>query len=117
MSQPCRHWAEALRDPCFTVRCSAARALGELGEGARQAVPDLIEALADPEPGVRDAVAASLGALGRTAKLAVPFLAEALHDPNRFVRQAAARALEQIDPAAAAKARARAAGGEAPPTP
>jgi HEAT repeat protein len=61
---------------------------------------------------VRDAVAAALGALGRTAKLAVPFLAEALHDPNRFVRQAAARALEQIDPTAAAKAIARAAGSE-----
>jgi HEAT repeat protein len=115
MSQPCRHWVEALRDPCFTVRCSAARALGELGEAAREAVPDLIEALADPEPGVRDAAAAALGALGRTAKLALPFLAEALHDPNRFVRQAAARALEQIDPAAAAKA--RAAGGEAPRQP
>ena len=111
MSQPCSSWAEALRDACFTVRCSAARALGEMGEAARAAVPDLIEALADPEPGVRDAVAAALGALGGTAKLAMPFLAEALHDPNRFVRQAAARALEQIDPAAAARAIARAAKG------
>jgi HEAT repeat protein len=88
-----------------------------MGEGARDAVPALIEALADPEPGVRDAVATALGALGRTAKLAVPFLAEALHDPNRFVRQAAAVALEQIDPAAAARAIARAAGREAPPQP
>jgi HEAT repeat protein len=119
---------ETLNDKRPWVRSAAARALGEFGPAAKEAVPRLIEMLGDqtstevtlPLPKrplsaqdkqlyeelsammkrgqVREGVAATLGRIGPDARAAVPALIEAAKGKDR----AAIEALGQIGPDAAA---------------
>jgi HEAT repeat protein len=99
MSKPIGFWIESLRDRCFVMRCTAARALGGMGTAAEEAVPALLTLLADAEAGVRTEAIEALAAIGTPARDAVPALVGALNDPNSFVRRAAVQALKQIEPA------------------
>ena len=77
-------------------------ALGEVGETAAFAVPDLARALEDPEQKYFAALA--LGGIGPAAKEAVSALSRALTDMNIVVRWSAANSLGDLGPAAAAAA-------------
>jgi HEAT repeat protein len=113
------------------IRAAAARALGEIGPAARDAVPVLIERLREgsqsaaiglggsgPDAAagvpaliealassssrwVRSSAAEALGRMGRKAGAAVPILQEALRDKDRLIRSTAAEALGGIGTAAA----------------
>src|SRR5215813_1203778 len=85
-----------LKDQDVTVRLAAARALGNIGPEAKEAVPDLIAALKDQDALVRGYAAGALGNIGPGAKEAVPDLRAALKDQDSFVRGSAAYALGQI---------------------
>jgi HEAT repeat protein len=78
------------------VRVRAARGLGVVGPGAREAVPALAARLADPAAGVRAAAAEALGQIGPEARATVPGLTTCLADRARRVREAAAEALGRI---------------------
>jgi HEAT repeat protein len=90
-----RH-VEALRTGNPDARRNAAKALAEMGEGARAAVMPLAAALGDPETTVRWSAAAALGRIGPEAEPAVPALVRALDDPSPGVRQASLWALRRI---------------------
>jgi HEAT repeat protein len=78
---------------------NAILALGEVGEAAAGAVPDLARALQDSNKKFFAALA--LGGIGPAASDAVPALMEALEDYNIVVRWSAANSLGDIGPAAA----------------
>lgn len=80
-----------LGDPAGLVRSEAARALGEIGPGAKGARPELVRALADEE--ARDQAARTLVALGPDA---YPDLIAGLADPDPEVRLAVVTALEDV---------------------
>ena len=46
-------WRDALKDPCEYTRDNAVEALGDLGNKAKPAVPDLVELLTDESGSVR----------------------------------------------------------------
>jgi HEAT repeat protein len=89
---------DALRDPESRVRGKAARALGEVGEAARHALPQLIQLLDDEEEEdkalaeIAEAIADLAG-----AREAAPTLLRLLTDGADEVREAAAAALERAD--------------------
>ena len=56
----------------------AARALGQAGEGAKDAVPDLIQVLQDQDQGVRRFATQALGKIGEGTVDIVPALMQAL---------------------------------------
>ena|GEM_PF-2850991 len=95
-----RALVDALSDPSFRVRQTAAAALGRFNSPNQHAGPALIRALKDPEFTVRSSAAASLGVVvkptdpGKPA--AVSALTAALKDPNAGVRQEAARSLATL---------------------
>jgi hypothetical protein len=65
-----RRYRESLKSPEVDVRRAAARALGEIGPGAKDAVPDLVEALNDAD---MDLIAVwALGKIGPAAIAVVP---------------------------------------------
>lgn len=83
----------------------AATALGAVGEGTKDAVPDLIQALQDQDISVRYYAAYALGKIGEDAKDAVPVLIQALqNDHNVRGRDNATIALEKIGTPEALKA-------------
>jgi serine/threonine protein kinase len=84
---------EALREQNGSVRAKAARALGGIGPGAREAIPVLLDALHDREAHVRWDAARALGQIGAAA---AEGLAAAVNDPDPVVRQIVADALKQI---------------------
>ena len=87
------------------VRMLAAMALSAVGEGAKDAVPDLIQALQDQDVSVRYYAAYALGKIGQDAKDAVPALIQALqNDHNVRGRDSATIALEKIGTPEALKA-------------
>ena len=87
------------------VRMLAAMALSAVGEGAKDAVPDLIQALQDQDISVRYYAAYALGKIGEDAKDAVPVLIQALqNDHNVRDRDNATIALEKIGTPEALKA-------------
>ncbi len=92
--------AGALRDADAQVRVGAARALGQIGPGARDAVTALVQALRDGEARVRFDAAVALGRIGPAAGDAVPALGALLRDPAGEVRVGAAMGLGGIGPAA-----------------
>jgi len=92
---------DGLDDPDHDVRVGAARALGRLGPGAREAVPALIKALSDPARLVRLAATEALGQMGPAAEPALASLRGLLTDADAIVRRAAPAALGQIGPPAA----------------
>jgi HEAT repeat protein len=71
---------DALQDPREGVRWRSAWALGQLGPGARAAVPALVGAFADAR--IRGHVVDALGRIGPGARDAVPTLVAALGDPS-----------------------------------
>ena len=75
------------------VRASATRAVGEIGEGARPAVPMLIKCLKDDDLDVRSGAIASLERLKHDPETVVPALIEVLKQGEMNVRIAAAAAL------------------------
>ena len=81
----------------WTVKETAADALGRIGEAA---VPALIDALHHPDPEVREQAGRALSLIGPKATAAVPELIKLLDDDAEPVRRQAARALGQIGPAA-----------------
>jgi HEAT repeat protein len=80
------------------TRWEAIQTLGEIGPGARDAIPALIDALKDRDDDVREHAAESLGDIG--AIEAVPQLTMALADESPEVRRDAVRSLGQLGPAA-----------------
>jgi hypothetical protein len=67
-----QRYKEALKSPDIDIRREAARALGEIGPGAKDAVPELIEALNDED---MDLIAVwAVGRIGPAAIAAVPAL-------------------------------------------
>jgi HEAT repeat protein len=62
------------------VRVGAARALGEVGPAAKEAVPALIAALKGMDDGVRESAASALGRIGPAAREAIPALEAAARD-------------------------------------
>src|SRR5437016_6299536 len=90
-------WMEMLRDANVVARCTAARALGQMGPQAREALPALLQALQDREPLVRDAAADAIGCIGPDTPDAMLALMQALTDTNSFVQATAAKALKKID--------------------
>ena len=79
------------------MRCSAARALGRLGEHAAPAVPALIAYFEHRHYFVRSSAADALGKLGKHAAPAVPALIKCLEDREDFVRCSAATLVDRFD--------------------
>src|SRR5262249_44528442 len=83
----------ALQSPDHGVRANAARSLGSIGPGAKDAIPVLLDALSDREASVRWGAARALGQIGAAA---ADGLAAAVNDKDPEVRRIAAEALKQI---------------------
>ena len=92
---------EFLNDSSAVARCTAARALGQMGPQAWEALPALLQALKDRNPLVRDAVADAIGWIAPASPDAVYALEKALTDPNSFVQATSAKALKKIGAARA----------------
>ncbi|HEY8503096.1 MAG TPA: hypothetical protein VIL46_00840, partial [Gemmataceae bacterium] len=84
------------------LRWSAISALGEIGPGAKAAVPTLIAIAKEKRDSERDSAIRALGKIGPDAKAAVPMLMEALSAGGRYphFRYTVAEALGGIGPAA-----------------
>jgi HEAT repeat protein len=91
---------EALRRPDAASRYHAARAVGWIGPGAREAVPALAEVLYSGKPGGVLAVLRALRGIGPDARAALPSLERVLWrwngDPD--LKLEAAKAIAAIDP-------------------
>ncbi|WP_375466462.1 HEAT repeat domain-containing protein, partial [uncultured Nostoc sp.] len=99
--------AQILKDQkvYYSVRASAAEALGNLGPAAANYVPDIAQILKDEKVDkyVRASAAEALGNLGPAAANYVPDIAQILKDEkvDKYVRASAAEALGNLGPAAA----------------
>jgi HEAT repeat protein len=71
-------WEQQLRSSDPEFRREAARALGQMGPEAKEAVPSLMAALKDEDRAVRIQAAHALGEIGPEAKAAVPALRESM---------------------------------------
>lgn len=87
-------------DSDATMRWEAARTLGKIGPGARDALPELMRATKDRDALVREHAAEAIGDIGPEAAEGVPALVVALGDSEAKVRRDAVRSLGQIGPAA-----------------
>jgi hypothetical protein len=67
-----QRYREALKSPDVNIRREAAKALGEIGPGAKDAVPELIEALRDEDMDLITVCA--LGNVGPAARAAAPVI-------------------------------------------
>src|SRR3989338_6381019 len=85
-----------LRGSDENVRSSASWTLRDMGEHAKEALPQLASALSDPNDNVGARAAGALGRMGEHAKEALPQLASALSDPNERIRENAASALGRM---------------------
>ena len=63
-----------MSDEDGSVRCGAAWVLGDIGPGAREALPTLRQLLDDEEPAARFCAAGALWKIDRQGKVAVPTL-------------------------------------------
>jgi HEAT repeat protein len=95
-------WIELARSPDEDMRRQAVYALGQIGPGAREAVPALVKAVDDVKQEVRWYAVDALGRIGPDAEQAVPAIIAAAKDPanDRTFAQNAAKALGRIGPAA-----------------
>lgn len=84
------------------VRGQIAYALGEMGEEAASAVPNLLQLLQEGSPFVRQHVVEALGMIKQPCELTVPALGKSLHDEDVYVRFLSGLALARIGPDAAA---------------
>ena len=85
-------------------RQRAIEALGAFGPSAKEAVPSLLGLATNADANVRGSACAALGEIHAQPDRVVPVLIDALHDPDPTVRRCATKALEHIDPEAAARA-------------
>jgi hypothetical protein len=85
-----------LEDNRSFVRNSAIRTIGQMGQDAREAVPELASALRDEDKWCRLAAAHALEGMGSDARRAVPALYDALKDEDERLREAARSALDKI---------------------
>ena len=83
-------------DEPLTAREAVVYALGEIGEPAKAAIPDLIEALEDEFRYIRASAAKALGKMGKSAQDAVPALIKALKDEDERVCDLADKALKKV---------------------
>jgi HEAT repeat protein len=79
----------------------AAKAIAQIGPGARGAVPALHAALKEKDRKLATMAAVALGNIGAEAREAIPELCEALRSQDELQRGMAARALGQLGPDAA----------------
>jgi hypothetical protein len=93
---------QGLSDKAQAVRVTAARSLGQIHAQPELAVPALMQSFPGNDPILRRSIASALGQFGGHAKAAVPMLLQSLNDTN--IQDAVKKALQEIDPAAAAKA-------------
>ncbi len=83
------------------LRSLSAQALGNMGPGAKPALPVLTEAMADDRSFARRDAALALWQIDRQASRAVPVLRDCLRDRrSAYQRQQAAAALAEIGPEA-----------------
>jgi hypothetical protein len=97
---------KCLNDPEFAVRDDAVMSMGAIHEQPELSIPATTNFLANNRHDsilARDAID-SLRAFGGPAKPTVPASLPFLNDKDPEIRNAAARALQEIDPEAAAKA-------------
>jgi HEAT repeat protein len=89
-----------LKDKDPDTRRAAARALGDQGPDAKEAVPALIKALKDDDTYVRRFAALALGQIKSEPKTVVPALTAVLNNPRerKEVLEAAAIALGKLGP-------------------
>ncbi len=87
---------KGLKDNRSYVRNSAIRALGQMGQDAREAVSELARALKDEDKWCRLSAAQALERMGKEAKAAVPALYDALKDEDERLRKAARSALDKV---------------------
>jgi hypothetical protein len=79
-----QRYREALKSADIDIRRDAARALGEIGPGAKDAVPELVEALDDAD---MDLIAVwALGRIGPAAVAAAPAIKRWLEKINSSCR-------------------------------
>jgi HEAT repeat protein len=86
-----------------SVRVNAARSLWQITGDTNTTLPVLIDALRKQQGYFRTRAADKLGEMGSAARSAVPALLEKRHDPDLGVRAAVIRAVQKIDPEAAAR--------------
>jgi HEAT repeat protein len=86
---------DSLRDQDWRVRHASVYALGEIGAGAKAAIPALIRELADPFPTVRTSTVASLVNIGNSA---IDPSLEAVENGTGVARQGAAQVLIRLYP-------------------
>jgi HEAT repeat protein len=91
----------ALKSKDAAVRYYAAKAIGEIGPGAKSAIPVLIKMLNDTGLDSNVGLAAT-DAFGRIGPEAIPYLMKALKDKDNETRSNAASALGDFGPAAKA---------------
>jgi hypothetical protein len=78
----------------------AVRSLGEIGEGARSAIPTLIQCLAEPSAPVAETAAEALGLIRQDPDTVVPALAGCLPGSRPNLQCSVATALSRFGPAA-----------------
>jgi CubicO group peptidase (beta-lactamase class C family) len=87
---------ELLNSKNTGVRVAAILELGNIGAGAKKAVPLLLRAAEDPEPLVRESVAAALGKIGSADKKVILSLIGRFADEDPFVAGKAVTALANL---------------------
>ncbi len=89
------------------IQAHALIALGEIHSRPEASVPAIIPFLKSPDVALRQKAVFALSEFRAAAKPAWGDLAQCLDDPDLWTRHIAANALKAIDPAGAAKARAK----------
>jgi HEAT repeat protein len=93
-------WIKELDHNDVEVRRNAARALGQKGPEAKEAIRALIEVLQDKDEYVRTAAGRALGKMGPEAERAISALMKMIKDQVMIVRMGAASGLGGIGPKA-----------------
>ena len=93
-------WIADLRGLDQSARVQATIAIGQMGDAAAKAVPDLAHALTDPNVKVRANAAWALARMGDAAAPAIPDLTYALYDESEHVRGRATVTLGALGPKA-----------------
>ena len=84
--------------PADGRRAEAAQYLGELGPGAKAAIPSLIKALKGSDQTIRGPAAIALGKIQCQPETIIPLLIASIDDPQDDVQEAAIDALGEFGP-------------------
>jgi HEAT repeat protein len=89
------------KDECSGLRVSAAKAVGQIGPEAREALPALIEIVKDETEhrGIRILAVKALGHMGPQAKTAIPALMSLSVEQDKLFKRAVQKALSDIQEA------------------